>query len=127
MITPITPAYLNLTGDYQTINDALQAEVKEPDLSNEDVIQIENDQEKDPFLQSPLLKILLSSRNVYFEQVYTDYVHSSMWHKFFGLGYAGIYEHSPKLVEMDFFDLFFSFGIIFVTDCTDYYCVRFND
>lgn len=112
VITPITPAYLNLTGDYQTINDALQAEVKEPDLSNEDVIQIENDQEKDPFLQSPLLKILLSSRNVYFEQVYTDYVHSSMWHKFFGLGYAGIYEHSPKLVEMDFFDLFFSFGII---------------
>ncbi|MFD0772210.1 O-antigen ligase family protein [Bacillus sp. CGMCC 1.60114] len=32
--------------------------------------------------------------------------------KLLGMGYAGNYKKTPKMVEMDFYDLFFSFGII---------------
>jgi len=32
--------------------------------------------------------------------------------KIFGMGYGGNYQKSAKLVEMDFYDLFFSFGIL---------------
>ncbi|MDY7044969.1 O-antigen ligase family protein [Virgibacillus sp. M23] len=59
-----------------------------------------------------ILKKVLSSRDVFFADVKTNYLHADILRKLFGLGYAGDYQKEPKLVEMDFFDLFFSFGII---------------
>jgi hypothetical protein len=61
---------------------------------------------------SALMRKLLSSRNVYFQHTKADYLAASGLRKAFGLGYAGDYEQAPKLIEMDFFDLFFSYGII---------------
>lgn len=106
-VTPNTPAFQNLTGDYETMSEA----IKDPIDKDKELLKDEKVDE-DPFLQSPLMKILLSSRNIYFEMLYTDYVDTGILHKLFGIGYAGFYDDDPKLVEMDFFDLFFSFGII---------------
>ncbi|PFJ17084.1 hypothetical protein COD67_16980 [Bacillus cereus] len=46
--------------------------------------------------------------NVY-KQYYKD---APLSQKLFGMGYAGNYTVKPKLVEMDFHDLFFAFGIV---------------
>lgn len=56
---------------------------------------------------------ILSSRNLYFQEVREDFVEAQGIRKVFGLGYAGDYSNEvPKLVEMDFFDLFFSYGML---------------
>ncbi|WP_213397348.1 O-antigen ligase family protein [Virgibacillus pantothenticus] len=55
---------------------------------------------------------ILSSRDIYFAEIKKDYLHAHILRKIFGLGYAGDYQNEPKLIEMDFFDLFFSLGII---------------
>lgn len=55
---------------------------------------------------------LLSSRDIYLEDTKNDYINAIFIRKLFGLGYAGDYEVSPKTIEMDLYDLFFSYGII---------------
>lgn len=54
---------------------------------------------------------ILSARNIYFKQTKDDFDNASMIRKVFGLGYAGDYTETPKIIEMDFFDLFFSYGV----------------
>lgn len=59
-----------------------------------------------------ILQRLLSSRDQYFLDIYTDYAQAPLFQKTFGLGYAGNYINDPKIIEMDFFDMFFSYGVI---------------
>lgn len=65
-------------------------------------------------MDSPILVILLSARNLYFAELYQDYTNADIVQKTFGMGYAGNYTdmEDRKLIEMDFFDLFFSYGIL---------------
>lgn len=109
---PASPAYNNVSGEYEDIQKTVQNGDEKKEPTSEDKNQESKIEEKEPMNQSKVLKILLSSRNQYFEDIYTDYVNTGLFHKFFGLGYAGFYKENPKLIEMDFFDLFFSFGII---------------
>lgn len=60
----------------------------------------------------PLFKKILSSRDIYFWQTSEDYLAAHEIRKLFGLGYSGDYNAQPELIEMDFFDLFFSYGMI---------------
>lgn len=55
---------------------------------------------------------LLSSRDTYLHETKATFTNSSFAHHVFGLGYAGHYENNPKMIEMDFYDLFFSFGFV---------------
>ncbi|AKG03752.1 hypothetical protein AAV35_002400 [Salimicrobium jeotgali] len=55
---------------------------------------------------------LLSSRGDFFDAQLVDYKEAVITQKLLGMGYGGNYEGDPKLVEMDFFDWFFNFGII---------------
>lgn len=121
-ITPLSPSYNNIAGDYVTINET----VKENNQNTADKSQksthtnkksnqkAETDFEtkRDSILNSKILNILLSSRDIYFDSIYNDFKNASFIHKLVGLGYAGFYEGEPKLIEMDFFDIFFSFGIL---------------
>lgn len=112
---PVSPALENVSGDYEHLQKTVQNEDdenEEPSSENKNQEPGEVEKEKEPIIQSKILRILLSSRNYYFENTYTDYLNASLPHKLFGLGYAGFYKESPKLIEMDFFDLFFAFGII---------------
>lgn len=61
---------------------------------------------------SKALDNMLSSRDDYFLETKNEYLESSFMKKLVGLGYAGNYKTEPKTIEMDFYDLFFSFGII---------------
>src|SRR5699024_3275158 len=51
-------------------------------------------------------------RDLYVSEIAQDFYHAPLLRKLFGLGLAGDYGRYPKMIEMDFFELFFSFGII---------------
>lgn len=55
---------------------------------------------------------ILSSRDIYFDSIKEDYRAANGVRKTFGLGYSGDYTNKPEVIEMDFFDLFFSYGVI---------------
>ncbi|UOQ94430.1 O-antigen ligase family protein [Halobacillus shinanisalinarum] len=123
LVTPFSPSFSNVSGDVGAINE--QAEQKnneteqnksngEPSEKPGEETEPEQDQKnkEQNLMESPILKIILSSRNIYFTELYNDYLDAAPMQKMFGMGYAGNYKENPKLIEMDFFDLFFSYGIM---------------
>lgn len=54
---------------------------------------------------------LLSSRDVYLANAQQDFKEAPLSQKVFGMGYGGNYTKAAKTIEMDFYDLFFSYGI----------------
>lgn len=60
----------------------------------------------------PFLNRILSSRDIYLQMTADDFYSSSFIQQLFGIGYGGKYTTEPKLIEMDFFDLMFSYGYI---------------
>lgn len=63
-------------------------------------------------IQNHNLQKILSSRDIYYQQTKEDYLKAKTVRKLFGLGYSGDYRKDPELIEMDFFDLFFSYGAV---------------
>ncbi|EQB38107.1 hypothetical protein M948_05910 [Virgibacillus sp. CM-4] len=79
----------------------------------EDQLEIDTTEEKATSSKTALFfHKVLSSRDIFFVEIKADYMEANTFRKLFGLGYAGDYQKEPKLVEMDFFDLFFSFGVV---------------
>jgi hypothetical protein len=72
-----------------------QAEIDEAEESNEQIEQL-----------------ILSNRDQFLEQQQGFYNDAPFTQKLLGMGYGGNYEKKAKLIEMDFHDLFYSFGII---------------
>ncbi|MBJ7988196.1 O-antigen ligase family protein, partial [Bacillus cereus] len=59
------------------------------------------------------VKSLIYSDRDKFLKVYKQYYKDApLSQKLFGMGYAGNYTVKIKLIEMDFHDLFFAFGIV---------------
>ena len=120
MLTPITPAYTNTAGHYSSVNEKLLEELLEEMEDESQVDQNELEENKalkermaeNKFFNNKLVTVLLSNRDVYLYRTHTHFVEAPIHQKLFGLGYAGNWEENPKLIEMDFFDLFYSFGII---------------
>lgn len=94
ILLPFTPIGENLSLLQTTSND----QVKSTDQIKGDANGLPNQ--------------LLSSRDVYLAQTKEDFMEANIMRKAFGLAYAGDYLDQQKLIEMDFFDLFFSFGMI---------------
>ena len=70
--------------------------------------------EKNPYIENP--EMLLSGRNLFLQNTLKRYKESSVTYKLVGLGYRN-YEsdnniHESKLIEIDYFDVFFCHGII---------------
>lgn len=68
--------------------------------------------EKTKSTEQEMKQQLMSSRDIYLGEKKADYFQAPFIRKLFGLGYAGDYQKSPKMIEMDFFDLFFSYGVV---------------
>ncbi|WLR49018.1 O-antigen ligase family protein [Halobacillus litoralis] len=121
--TPFSPTFSNVSGDVGQINEQREA-TEAPDGDGTEEEAGEGDEGtkggddaaaalgEQALIESPILKIILSSRNIYFAHIYGMYEEADIVQKSFGMGYAGNYEDIRKLIEMDFFDLFFSFGIL---------------
>lgn len=63
-------------------------------------------------IMPPFIKKMLSSRDIYFQIQAEDFYYAPFIYQLFGLGYGGNYTKAAKLIEMDFFDLLFSYGYI---------------
>src|SRR5699024_10579036 len=54
---------------------------------------------------------LLSGREDFLHSIKAQYQEAPLSQKWFGMGYGGNYTVTPKLIEMDFWDWYFNFGI----------------
>ncbi len=60
----------------------------------------------------PALTQVLSSRDLFLLMHYDFFKEAHPLRKAFGMGYSSEYEKEPKMVEMDYFDFVFSYGLI---------------
>ena len=58
-----------------------------------------------------IIDILLSSRQFYLEDTFKEYKNANLHSQIFGLGYVHQDHTLRKLVELDYFDLFFDYGV----------------
>lgn len=68
---------------------------------------IEGDEVKDT-----TKSLIFSSRTVYLDRLQNYYNKAPLMQKIFGMGVGGNYEKEPKTAEMDYFDLFYEYGIV---------------
>ena len=99
MVTPASPIFSN--------TEQLDMRIKQEQRQKIEQISTTH--------QSTLITKLLSSRDIYLRKTKEDFTHADGFRKIFGLGYAGTYSAHPKMIEMDFFDLFFSYGVMGTT------------
>ncbi|MBD3108529.1 O-antigen ligase family protein [Bacillus sp. AGMB 02131] len=101
--TPFSPIAQNMGIHLSILNEQNEiASEAEQDLAiNQN--SIESDQVQD---------LMLSGRDTYLDMHKSFFAEAPLSQKLFGMGYGGNYSSEPKMIEMDFHDLFYSFGII---------------
>ncbi|MDF4766333.1 O-antigen ligase family protein, partial [Vibrio parahaemolyticus] len=119
--TPFSPFLKNMGIHVQLIEDqqtAKKEEKKKEEAKEHKPPVTEKEKEKAKEKEKVAEKkeetqaIIFSGRQL-FEQMYKDfYKEAPMSQKLLGMGYAGNYKADPKLIERDFHDWFYSFGII---------------
>lgn len=134
--TPITPVFSNMYAHLSLLNIDLSKDEpeKEEDPEQQEGMEGEEEEEEEPKVtQEQVQNLVFSSREKYLADYKQDYADAPIMRKLFGMGYAGDYEEpapgqGPKMIEMDFYDLFFSLGIIgflyFIAPLL-YYAMRF--
>lgn len=110
VFTPQTPIAKNMSIHLQ-IYEYKKSVQEEKDRKEGKVIK--DEEHKQGELTDSEMKSLIYSDRDKFLKVYKQYYKEApLSQKLFGMGYAGNYTTKMKLVEMDFHDLFFAFGII---------------
>lgn len=118
--TPFSPFMKNMGLHFQVI-EKLQNEKKEENVKQLEelkehkphVIETEKEKEieKEKEQKEEMQAIIFSGREL-FEQQYKEYYEKApLSQKVLGMGYSGNYKGEPKLIERDFHDWFYSFGI----------------
>ncbi|MFD1363707.1 O-antigen ligase family protein [Lentibacillus salinarum] len=93
LITPTTPIGHNLNLSFSTG-------------------MTEQPEEVNPVEEGETTRALLSGRKDFLYAAASQYREASVLQQLFGLGFGGNYEESPKLIEMDFLDWYFNFGLV---------------
>lgn len=110
VLTPQTPIAKNMSIHLQ-IYEYKKSVQDEKDRKEGKVVKEE--EHKQGELTDYEMKSLIYSDRDKFLKVYKQYYKEApLSQKLFGMGYAGNYTTKMKLVEMDFHDLFFAFGIV---------------
>lgn len=116
-ISPLTPGYYNLSVDapppnQEDIDSGYDFDESDPDADPNGNESAKSNRYELIELTNPLLNKILSSRQIYFTWQYNQIIRADTSQKLFGMGFAGNYTNNQKTIEMDFFDIFFSYGII---------------
>ncbi len=113
--TPFTPVFGNMFAHFDILGISFE---KPPIVYDKfgDVIE-EPDGENTGISAEQFEKLVFSSREQYAANYKEQFSEAPLIQKLFGMGYAGNYEqperHKPlKMIEMDFHDWFYAFGII---------------
>ena len=98
VFTPITAIGQNLNINYPDNVNVPSTLVKKTNKvkANEEIVPVR----------------VLSGREDFLNEAINQYKEAPIAQKVFGMGMGGNYKREAKLVEMDFFDLFFNFGVL---------------
>lgn len=108
----ITP-YLSISSNTQTHIDTVEQhnetvkKEQNKDKENEKTNDIDDNQEQDL-----VDELIYSGRSLFLRRHIADFKEAPLTQKLFGLGYSGNYEKKPKMIERDFHDIFFQYGVI---------------
>jgi hypothetical protein len=110
ILTPYTPAFSNTEAHIRIIDEKNVA----GETPLEEITADESGAGTNLITSysNKVVSVILSSRQIFLKDTHQMYVEAPMIQKLFGMGYAGNYQDSPKLIEMDFLDLFYSFGLL---------------
>ncbi|WNS81245.1 O-antigen ligase family protein [Domibacillus sp. DTU_2020_1001157_1_SI_ALB_TIR_016] len=133
--TPVTPVFHNMFAHLSLLNiDFSKEKEKEIDPdTGEELPEDEQEEEEPEITNEQVQNLVFSSREKYLAEMKDQFAEAPVSQKLFGMGFAGNYEEpepgkTPRMIEMDFFDLFFSLGIVgFLTmmSLPLYYAIRF--
>lgn len=113
LLTPLTPLYQNMFTHLELLGISTDKEEEVPNIE-----ELEEDQVKDdePAITGAQMEnLIFSSREQYVKVYQQQFSEAPVTQKLFGMGYAGNYSNNSthlKMIEMDFHDLFYSFGYI---------------
>ncbi|MEK4027848.1 MULTISPECIES: O-antigen ligase family protein [Bacillaceae] len=131
--TPFTPVFNNMYAHLGILNIDINKEEPKKEVTEEPEEEPEDTQQEPTITEEQLQNLVFSSREKYLADFKQDFAEAPVLQKMFGMGFAGNYEmpepgKEPKMIEMDFYDLFFSLGIIgflYLIAPLLYYAVRF--
>lgn len=109
VITPQTPIAKNMSIHLQ-IYEYKKSVQDEKDRKEGKVVK-EEEHKQGELTDSEMKSLIYSDRDKFLKVYKQYYKEAPLSQKLFGMGYAGNYTTKMKLVEMDFHDLFFAFGI----------------
>lgn len=109
VLTPQTPIAKNMSIHLQ-IYEYKKSVQDEKDRKEGKVVKEEHKQGE--LTDSEMKSLIYSDRDKFLKVYKQYYKEAPLSQKLFGMGYAGNYTTKMKLVEMDFHDLFFAFGIV---------------
>lgn len=110
VLTPHTPIAKNMTIHLQ-IYEYKKSVQEEKDRKEGKVVKEEKHKQGE-LTDSEMKSLIYSDRDKLLKVYKQYYKDAPLSQKLFGMGYAGNYTTKIKLVEMDFHDLFFAFGIV---------------
>ena len=86
--------------------------LEEQNHSSTDTAQDPQVEESNKIEADQVQSLILSGRDAYLDMHEVFFEAAPTSQKLFGMGYGSNYKFEPKMIEMDFHDLFYSFGII---------------
>lgn len=118
-ITPVTPVFGNMFAHITSLGINFGEPVERPG----DEVLVEGDEgfeeqkAEQEITSEQVQNLVFSSREVYADVMKEDFNSSPITQQLFGMGFAGNYPEplpgkTPKMIEMDFHDWFYSFGWI---------------
>lgn len=110
VLTPQTPIAKNMSIHLQ-IYEYKKSVQDEKDRKEGKVVK-EEEHKQGELTDSEMKSLIYSDRDKLLKVYKQYYKEAPLSQKLFGMGYAGNYTTKMKLVEMDFHDLFFAFGIV---------------
>ncbi|EEM91179.1 hypothetical protein bthur0012_8100 [Bacillus thuringiensis serovar pulsiensis BGSC 4CC1] len=110
VLTPQTPIAKNMSIHLQ-IYEYKKSAQDEKDRKEGKVVK-EEEHKQGELTDSEMKSLIYSDRDKFLKVYKQYYKEAPLSQKLFGMGYAGNYTTKMKLVEMDFHDLFFAFGIV---------------
>ncbi|EFI64130.1 O-antigen ligase family protein [Bacillus cereus] len=110
VLTPQTPIAKNMSIHLQ-IYEYKKSVQDEKDRKEGKVVK-EEEHKQGELTDSEMKSLIYSDRDKFLKVYKQYYKEAPLSQKLFGMGYAGNYTTKMKLVEMDFHDLFFAFGIV---------------
>ncbi len=110
VLTPQTPIAKNMSIHLQIYE--YKKSVQEEKDRKEGKVVTEEEHKEGELTDSEMKSLIYSDRDKFLKVYKQYYREAPLSQKLFGMGYAGNYTTKMKLVEMDFHDLFFAFGIV---------------